>query len=35
MLQVYKLVIRNFSRLYSCYYYRILAMFPVLYNTSL
>ena len=36
MFQVYNKVMHNFSRLYSIYsYYKILAIFPVLYNTSL
>ena len=35
-LQVYNIVIHNFKRLYSIYsYYKILAMFPMLYNISL
>ena len=36
MFQVYNIVIHNFKRLYSIYsYYKILTIFPVLYNISL
>ena len=35
MVQVYNIVIHDFLRLYSTYsYYKILAIFPVLYNMS-
>ena len=34
-LQVYNIVIHNFLRLYSIYSYKILAIFPMLYNISL
>ena len=35
-LQVYNIVIHGFWRLYSIYsYYKVLAIFPVLYNMSL
>ena len=36
MLQVYNTVIHNFQRLYSIYsYYKIWALFPLLYSISL